>query len=307
MNIANRDISDNIKMSRDFKGVWVPREIFLNRNINALEKFLWTEIYWLNDRSKGGCFATNEYLCKVLDVKERRLQEMLANLKNLSLIEYISFDGRRRIIRAIIPNEEIPDYEELQDDSPLRCGKMHPMGAEKCTPHIYIVNSLEEQQQAAAVSSKEISLKAIKIYPCLNEVDIPQKDKLEICKKHSEEVVKSALSWALHPKTVITKSLAAAIKWACDEKPKPPQSIEDQTAINKSYAKKYEGIKNADDDEVIANNLFVEITYRGCQKTQFTLNYDAKGFMDQFQNALRKQGFKIINPGELRFLKAKKE
>ncbi len=116
-------------MNRDFKGIWIPREIWLS-NFSCQEKCLWAEIHSLFDREKGGCFASNEYLSEFLGVKERRLQEMLSNLKYQGWLVQVSFDGRNRVIRAIVPAENIsPD-----DGAGQRCGKAHPCGAEKCTP-----------------------------------------------------------------------------------------------------------------------------------------------------------------------------
>lgn len=92
--------------NRDFKGIWIPREIWLHPNLKILEKTLWAEIHSLYNRERGGCFASNEYLSKFFGVSERYIREMLANLKNCGLLEEVSFDGRTRIIRALNPKDE---------------------------------------------------------------------------------------------------------------------------------------------------------------------------------------------------------
>lgn len=118
------------QVSRDFKGIWIPREIWLHPELSPLEKLLWSEVHSLYDRERGGCYASNTYLYQFLGIKERHLQEMMSHLKELGLIEQVSFDGRTRIIKAILPKEDFsPDV-----CAPQRCSTVHPSGAEKCTP-----------------------------------------------------------------------------------------------------------------------------------------------------------------------------
>lgn len=94
-------------MNRDFKGIWIPREIWLNKNLSIQAKALWSEIWSLHDRESGGCYASNEYLCEFLDIKLSRLKEIMKELRDNGYIIDISFDGRQRIIRANLPE---PDY-----------------------------------------------------------------------------------------------------------------------------------------------------------------------------------------------------
>jgi phage replication O-like protein O len=66
------------------------------------------------------------------------------------------------------------------------------------------------------------------IFPCLESLDIPKVDKLEISSRYSEQVVKDAVVWALQQKSY-SKGLTAAIKFACNhqivyKKPTPPKT-----------------------------------------------------------------------------------
>lgn len=96
-----------ILMNRDFKGIWIPREIWLHEKLSLQAKALWAEIDWLHDRDRGGCYADDEYLMDFLSVKASRLQEIMKELRDFKLIEKVSFDGRVRVIRAIHPAIEI--------------------------------------------------------------------------------------------------------------------------------------------------------------------------------------------------------
>lgn len=137
--MSDKDLPVN--MNRDFKGIWIPREIWLAEGLAPTEKILWAEINSLHNREKGGCYASNDYLCQFMGVKERRLQEMISNLKAYGLVVQVSFDGRERIIKAICPPDGfIACRAEVQNNAPLGCGKMHLSDAPDCTPPIYIEN-----------------------------------------------------------------------------------------------------------------------------------------------------------------------
>lgn len=152
-------------VNRDFKGIWIPREIWLRKDINALEKILWAEIHSLYDREKGGCYASNEYLAQFVGVQDRRLRDMIYNLRDKGLIKNVSFDGRIRIIKAVLPPE---DYEDCQPDwqevATQTGNKLPPSMAESCHPHIYIDNK--------AYNKEDTSLK-VPTPPDMPEVKTP--------------------------------------------------------------------------------------------------------------------------------------
>ncbi len=118
-------------MNRDFKGIWIPKEIWLTDGLSTMEKVLWSEIDSLFSDEKGGCHASNDYLCNFFGIKIRRLQEILASLKEKKFLIELGFDGRQRLLKAVIPHNE--DCSQV-DDLPPERGEPHSRGAEKCTP-----------------------------------------------------------------------------------------------------------------------------------------------------------------------------
>ena len=84
-----------------FTGIFIPVEI-LDLDLTLLEQLLLAWIDALFCVKHGGCFAKNEYLANRLKVKENTIVKALVNLRKLGLIEDVSFDGRNRIIRAVI-------------------------------------------------------------------------------------------------------------------------------------------------------------------------------------------------------------
>ncbi len=90
-------------------------------------------------------------------------------------------------------------------------------------PSIYKVQEehiQEEQQQhpnpfsAAAVSFLPEKEKP-RIFSCLEPIEIPWHDKVEISKQYQESVVVNGIGWATHPDNRPKKCLAASIKYAC--------------------------------------------------------------------------------------------
>ncbi len=75
-----------MKENRDFKGVWIPKEIWLNTDLSIIEKVLLVEIDSL-DNSDRGCFASNEYLANFVQLSEGRVANIISDLKNIPEFE----------------------------------------------------------------------------------------------------------------------------------------------------------------------------------------------------------------------------
>jgi hypothetical protein len=90
-----------MKENRDFKGVWIPKEIWLNTDLSIIEKVLLVEIDSL-DNSERGCFASNEYLAKFVQLSEGRVANIIVDLKKRGFIIQLFFDGRNRGLRTQI-------------------------------------------------------------------------------------------------------------------------------------------------------------------------------------------------------------
>lgn len=85
---------------RDFKGVWFPKEIWLNKELDMIEKALLIEIDSLDNEFH--CIASNEYFAEFLGVSESKITRSIKKLKELGYIEEVGFDGRVRKLRVVI-------------------------------------------------------------------------------------------------------------------------------------------------------------------------------------------------------------
>ena len=86
-------------MERDFKGIWIPKEIWLNKELSMIEKVLLAEIDSLDNESH--CIAGNEYFAEFCNCSESAITKAIRHLKELDLVKELSFDGRHRKLRVV--------------------------------------------------------------------------------------------------------------------------------------------------------------------------------------------------------------
>ena len=105
-------------MDRGFKGIWIPREIWLSKELTINEKVLLAEIDSLDNDE--GCFASNDYFATFLGLSKERTRKIIASLKDKGYIsiELIYKEGTKevdkRIIRVIKGYGQIQPYGQNQ-------------------------------------------------------------------------------------------------------------------------------------------------------------------------------------------------
>ena len=86
---------------RDFKGVWIPKEIWLNSALNITDKAVLIEIDSL-DNGEDGCWAGNKHFAEMLGCTERQASASIAKLVNMGYVKVLRFDGRNRFLRSCL-------------------------------------------------------------------------------------------------------------------------------------------------------------------------------------------------------------
>src|SRR5699024_2802367 len=90
-------------INRDFKGVWIPKEIWLNEDLTIMEKLFLVEIDSL-DNDKG-CFASNAHFAEFFDITKGRCTQIIKSLERKGLITIqIEREGKnisKRIIKVV--------------------------------------------------------------------------------------------------------------------------------------------------------------------------------------------------------------
>ena len=112
------------KPERDFKGVWIPKEIWLSPQLSLMEKVLFVEISSLDNAR--GCYASNQYFADFFGVSSRQIRTYIASLKNNGLVTVSIQNRNERIIRTAGKYARASDEQvrKLRSD---RQGLIHSM------------------------------------------------------------------------------------------------------------------------------------------------------------------------------------
>lgn len=97
-------------MDRDFKGVWIPKAVWLDERLSMLDKGILAEIDSL-DCGDDGCWASNEYIAKFCQCSEWKVSTAISKLIDLGYVRVISFDGRTRKIKSCLVFSPKPPCE----------------------------------------------------------------------------------------------------------------------------------------------------------------------------------------------------
>ena len=100
------------RYERDFKGVWIPREIWLSRELSLMEKVLFVEIHSLDN--ERGCFAGNKHFADFFNVSERQIRTYLSSLKEKGFISISVRNFNERVIRTVGKYRRIPNAALVQ-------------------------------------------------------------------------------------------------------------------------------------------------------------------------------------------------
>lgn len=71
-------------MDRAFRGIWIPAEIWLNKDLSTNEKVLLAEIDSLS--GEEGCYASNQYFADFFGLSKERARKVIASLKDKGYI-----------------------------------------------------------------------------------------------------------------------------------------------------------------------------------------------------------------------------
>ena len=103
------------EFDRDFKGVWIPREVWLDTRLNALDKIILIEIDSL-DSGERGCYASNKYIAEFCQCSESKVTKAISKLIELGYIYLQKFDGRQRELRSCLSNYDKQSSKNYEAD-----------------------------------------------------------------------------------------------------------------------------------------------------------------------------------------------
>ena len=68
------------------KGLWIPVEVLLNKDLSDKEKIILSMILYLSEETKS-CFASNKYIASIVNVTANRVSKIISSLKEKQYIK----------------------------------------------------------------------------------------------------------------------------------------------------------------------------------------------------------------------------
>lgn len=102
---------------RDFKGIFIPREIWLDDDLNAIDKIILSEIYSLDVEDSDGCYASNEYLSKFCKCSVTKVSTSISHLIDLGYVKIAKSDGRKRFLKVSLSKFESQHFKKRKSES----------------------------------------------------------------------------------------------------------------------------------------------------------------------------------------------
>lgn len=143
------------RQERDFKGIWIPRDIWLSKELSLQEKVFLVEIDSLDNHN--GCYAGNQYFAEFFGISKTRVSLVIKSLQEKGFVKstLIYKEGTKQILNRVLNICYIPLFKESYRPS-LSFVKDPPQGKLKGNNTINNItnNNKEEKEIAIALSDK---------------------------------------------------------------------------------------------------------------------------------------------------------
>ena len=100
--------------NRDFKGIWIPKEIWLSKDLTLQEKVFLVEISSLDN--ENGCFASNGHFADFFGISKTRVSLVIKSLINKGYIisDIIYKEGSKEILKRVLKESYIPPLTKVK-------------------------------------------------------------------------------------------------------------------------------------------------------------------------------------------------
>ena len=97
-------------MSRDFKGIWIPREIWVSTEMTMQEKVFLAEIHSLDNEQ--GCIASNAYFAEFFGLSKSSVTRVISSLveKGFCKVNLI-YKNNKEVDKRVIRTSKYGDKE----------------------------------------------------------------------------------------------------------------------------------------------------------------------------------------------------
>ena len=129
-----------MEQKREFKGVWIPKEIWENEDLTIMEKLFLVEIDSLD--GEKGCFASNDYFSKFFKLSKNRCSEIINSLYKKGYIskKEIKKEGTNMIEKRVLKIEKNKYFGIRYSDEGIRYSDRGY--SEKCEDNNTLFNNI---------------------------------------------------------------------------------------------------------------------------------------------------------------------
>ena len=97
-------------MSRGFKGIWIPKEIWESKDISMQEKVFLAEIHSLDN--ENGCIASNAYFAEFFGLSKSSVSRVVSSLSKKGLIDVkLLYKPNKEVDKRVIRCKKYGDKE----------------------------------------------------------------------------------------------------------------------------------------------------------------------------------------------------
>lgn len=138
-------------MDRDFKGVWIPADVWLDTRLNALDKIILAEIDSL-DIGGRGCYASNSYIAEFCQCSESKVSHSITRLIDAGYIGQRDFDGRQRVLKSRLSFHE-PQEQPPKEPQKAATAKKHTEEYKVIIDHLNAVTGAKYRASSKATQA----------------------------------------------------------------------------------------------------------------------------------------------------------
>ena len=143
------------EQERIVKGIWIPIDIWKDKNLSWNEKLLYLEIDSFTSNDKD-CFISDEYIANFLGINTTNANKTLSSLIKKGYVVKTRFDGRHRFVKAA-----------LSTSTTLNCHEQQTSHAHDST--IIINNNKDNITNTITINEKEKKSKGF-VKPTIQEI-----------------------------------------------------------------------------------------------------------------------------------------
>lgn len=144
--------------NRDFRGIWIPAEIWLTKELTVGEKLMYVEIESLSKLQRG-CFASNAHFAEMFSISNSRVSEIISSLATKG---FVSVEQKRQGVRTVQRVIQIiPRHPTSSENTKNPFGKGEEGSSEKAQGKNTSLSNTEKEGTPRHPQAEDIPYEAI--------------------------------------------------------------------------------------------------------------------------------------------------